>query len=439
MSQSYPKSSLRPKRKISEEFTLKGATALGGYNLLADYLDSIGFSQVVSQGLQLKKAWWANYPLASMVEMLVEGFACGLERIFHFEAIAQDPLMTHKRGLQRLPDHTLFNKDLKRFDSEERVDELRTIQRDLTRPALKRRRPWIFDFDSTVETVYGEQEGSAVGYNPQKHGRSSYQPLLCYEGAPGLCLNAQLQAGNTHSAGDAVHFLLETLAMYPGRKRLARLDRGFDSHDVMESLEVSGCRYVLKLRLTQPLLAALATLSRRRWKRVPEEAGTEVAELRYRAGSWTRERRVVVRRRRLEDSAQEDFWGLEGYEFAAYVTTLRWAPVDIVRFYDHRGTAENYIKESKAGFAIDHIPTGEFYPNWAALVLKLIAYNLLLRFQRALYPKAPVRRTAATFRRWFLRLPAQLINRSGQWVLKLPEGFPHPTPWIRLRTKLAAT
>lgn len=279
---------------------------------------------------------------------MIEGFACGLERLFHFAAIEADPLLKRKRGWERLPDHTLLNKDLKRFDS-------------------------------------------------------------------------------------------ETLAMYRGGKRLARLDRGFDSEEVMATLEMEACGYVIKLRLTPPLVAALATLPRRRWKAVPEEEGTEVAAMRYRAGTWTRERRVVVMRRRLEDSAQEDFWGMDSHEFAAYVTTLRWAPVDILHFYRHRGTAENYIKESKAGFAIDHIPTAEFYPNWAALVLKMIAYNLLLRFQRALCPESPVRRTAATFRRWFLLLPAQLINRSGQWVLKLPAGFPYQQPWRRLRTQLALT
>ena len=31
--------------------------------------------------------------------------------------------------------------------------------------------PWIMDLDSTVVTVYGKQEGAAVGYNPSKPGR----------------------------------------------------------------------------------------------------------------------------------------------------------------------------------------------------------------------------------------------------------------------------
>lgn len=54
----------------------------------------------------------------------------------------------------------------------------------------------ILDFDSTVETVYGNQEKAAVGVNPFKRGRKSYHPILVYEGQSRFCLNAELRPGN---------------------------------------------------------------------------------------------------------------------------------------------------------------------------------------------------------------------------------------------------
>ena len=48
--------------------------------------------------------------------------------------------------------------------------------------------PPILDLDSTVVTVFGHQEGAAVGYNPHYRGKRSYDPLLCLEAnscAPG--------------------------------------------------------------------------------------------------------------------------------------------------------------------------------------------------------------------------------------------------------------
>jgi len=36
------------------------------------------------------------------------------------------------------------------------------------------------DFDSTVVTRNGQQEGACRGYNPVRHGRASHHPLLAF-------------------------------------------------------------------------------------------------------------------------------------------------------------------------------------------------------------------------------------------------------------------
>lgn len=438
MNRSYTGKASNPKRKIAEEFTLKRATAFGGFNLFSDYMDSIGFSDSVSQHLETEKAPWALYPLASMIEMLVQGYACGLQRPFHFDFIQKDPLITHKLGLDHLPDHTLFNKDLKRFRSEDTVRQLLHVQWDLTRKALKRAKRLVLDFDSTVETVYGNQENSAVGYNPHKHGRASYHPLLAYEGATGLSLNATLRPGNTTSMTDAVAFIQETLAMYPGRERMARLDKGFDSNEVMETLEEEGCRYVIKMRCVAALGAAILDIPAKKWKSISDDEGeAEITVFYYQATAWNRDRRVVVVRRKTDEGSQRSFWDRWGYSYSAYVTNISWACLDVYRFYNHRGNAENLIKESKAGFGIDQIPTGDFYPNWANLILKLTAYNLLLLFQKALLPKATCRLTACTFRRMFISIPAQLVHRGGRWILKLSELLSNQEAWCKARESIA--
>jgi len=40
----------------------------------------------------------------------------------------------------------------------------------------------VIDVDSTVKTVYGNQQGVSVGYNPHKCGAASYHPLLAFCG-----------------------------------------------------------------------------------------------------------------------------------------------------------------------------------------------------------------------------------------------------------------
>jgi hypothetical protein len=81
---SHNRDASKPKRKIAGEFTLKRATGFGGFNLLADFMDSVGFSEIACRHLEIEKAHWADYPLANMIEMLVQGYACGLQRPYQF-------------------------------------------------------------------------------------------------------------------------------------------------------------------------------------------------------------------------------------------------------------------------------------------------------------------------------------------------------------------
>ena len=48
----------------------------------------------------------------------------------------------------------------------------------------------MVDFDSTVITRYGNQEGSAKGYNPTKKGRKSHHPLMAFVSQTRMVANA---------------------------------------------------------------------------------------------------------------------------------------------------------------------------------------------------------------------------------------------------------
>jgi hypothetical protein len=257
---------------------------------------------------------------------------------------------------------------------------------------------------------------------------------LAFEGATGLSLNAALRPGDTAAMTDAVAFIQETLAMYPARERLARLDKGFDSNETMETFEEEKAGYVIKMRSMSALGAAILEIPKKKWRRISDEEGeAEIMAFQYLAGSWSRRRRVVVVRRITDEGSQRSFWDEWGYSYSAYVTSFNWAPLDVYRFYNHRGNAENLIKEGKYGFGIDQIPTGDFFPNWANLLLKLIAYNVLLLFQKTLMPNAMSRLTSATFRRLFITIPAQLVHRGGRWILKLPDIFAYQAAWWSAR------
>ena len=58
----------------------------------------------------------------------------------------------------------------------------------------------IADWDGTVNTRYGRQEGAEVGYNPFKRGRPSHHPLACVAAGTRLCLHMAWRPGKAVSA-----------------------------------------------------------------------------------------------------------------------------------------------------------------------------------------------------------------------------------------------
>lgn len=82
---------------------------------------------------------------------------------------------------------------------------------------------------------------------------------------------------------------------------------------------------------------------------------------------------------------------------------------------------ENYIKETKRGFSIDRIATGDFEANELDLLIKLFAYNLYERFKRDCCEPIHQGYTIARFRLEFFHCAATIVQHSRRIILKLVE------------------
>jgi hypothetical protein len=429
-------------RKISETFALRRATRYGGFNALADFVHAAGIDAALTEALAGEKAAWATYGLPETVRHLLDGYLLGVERVWHFAELEQEPLLCAKRGRERLPDHTLLYRDLARFESAALLGRLRAVGEGLVRQALAGPTWVTLDCDSTVETVYGAQEGARPGPNPHKRGRASYHPLLCRERKSGLVINSRLRPGDTGSATDAVECLAQSVARLPAardRQVLVRADRGFDAEALDAACEQRGWHYVIKVRVTDDLGSRIWThATAGRWHRLdPDdpEAG-EVSEFRFARACWSQARRVIVTRRRDPENPQGRLWDAAGYNYAAYLTDLEGPAADLVACYDKRADMEKAIHELKEDFRIDRISSSSFGANAADLELKVLAFNLLVLYQRQALKWAVLHR-AKTLRRRVVAVAGQLIRTAGQWRLKLATGWPGQPELVRVRTSLA--
>jgi hypothetical protein len=436
-------------KKVEEEFTLKNATVYGGYNIFSDYLAANGLDRFLEQELSGMKAPWATYGMPTVCRTLIDGYALGLGNIYQFEGIENDPLLCAKRGMEKLPDQTVLRKDLSnQFRSDEEVNRLRRVKARQVRGVLKRLDGnLVLEYDSTVETGYGFQEGLEVGTNPHKPGRASYHPQLCRERKSALSVWSRLRPGNTVSSSDFVEFLEESWQVVPKRfkrrrkglcKVLSRLDSGYEMEEGMSWLEGHGVGYVIKMTMRGALRWELFDMSPSRYRTIHTEAGPiEVCSFPYQRACWSNPRRVVVVRWQDEtDRAQTNLFDPWGYTYSVFVTSLDWDEEDIYRFYDKRADLENHIREGKYDFFIGHISMNNFYANAADLELKLLAMNQIILFTKTILKKDSSRPMASTVRRNWLLIPAKLVTRGRKLILKLSDRHPYRDLWYFYRQNL---
>ncbi len=422
----------------------------GGYNLLADFIKKNRLEAILDECIDIQKAEWSEYDFPFVLRCLIDGYILGMERTKHFEMLEHEALITEKLGVDKLPDYTTLNKDLKRFKDETGVKGLKAGNIKLIRKRLKNKRDNIvYDFDSTVEIVYGEQEGAASGYNPKKPGRPSFNPLVCFEATEDLHIDSILRSGDVHTSTGSVEFMkrvdktMGSLVKRYGKlkkkgKVLARLDEGFDSEENYTEVEGLSWGYVGKVRCFDPL--KLNIFGIKRWRKVTGSTrDIEVASIVYKARSWSKHRRVVIVRWQDDGGTQGSFFDELNYNYIAFVTNLDWVEEDIYGFYNSRGTVENRIKESKYGFGIDKIPTGEFYANYADLQLKMMAYNLVSMFQAEVMEMGAMRMTIRSLRKMFFHIAGRIITRGRQKILKLAEDYLYKERYLKMRERLANT
>jgi hypothetical protein len=90
-------------RKVRERFTLSRGTRYGGFNALSDFVRSQGIDRALAIAFGADKAPWATYSLPETLRHVLDGDLLGVERIWHFAELEQEPLLGVKRDRDRPP------------------------------------------------------------------------------------------------------------------------------------------------------------------------------------------------------------------------------------------------------------------------------------------------------------------------------------------------
>lgn len=363
-----------------------------------------------------------RYSVSQMLLALVYPLVLGLDRIETASFLRSNGTFQYLTGLPAFPDPQTLRRFLhhapaRLWEQLHRAND-RLLQRFIHLP--ERRSRLVFDLDSTVVTVFGKQDGAAVGYNPKYRGKRSYNPLLCLEANSSFLWDTELRPGNA-STWEGSPALLETsFATVPPaiRELRFRADAGFGYDPVLATLEAHRADYAVVARLTAPLKRLLPGL-----RYQPANPRWECGEGEFRAHGWPQTRRIVVARRLIEEEdSQPTLFAMGRYLYRVWITNLALTPAGVWHFYDGRAAMEPRIHELREDFALRKIPTASFEANALYLEVIRLAYNLVTAFQRTCLPAPWQGYTLQKLRFKLFLLPGELTRPQNRPTLRLKDS-----------------
>jgi hypothetical protein len=389
-------------------------------------------------------------PNAAPVYDVLVSFAltalCDGRRFVHVQRLREDPTLNELFGLQNVVGDDTIRRLFVNVDETVGAHWVAAAATGLWRALPEK---LILDWDATVQTKYGQQEGAEVGYNPQKRGRRSFHPLLAVAAGTRLCPYYRFRAGNTVSASQWEEAMAECQQwLGPAKVWLNRGDLGFGQERILawHEKQTNGPHYLFKLKLTANVRRALAAVPEEKWQGPASHGVLQVAEVNLQLPSWSRARRVILGRRSLGLIAKETagtFWDESRHEFEAYATNLPEAEANawqVVELYRRRADTENVFDELKNQWGFNGFCSRKKNVSALAARLGLLVYNLWHLFLRLLEPSRHVE--SAGGRRWFLLIAARLVKSGrqkelqvavqGAWWEQLRAGYQRVSAWLRL-------
>ena len=348
----------------------------GGLLALIKFLDVIEF-EAVFEGSYQKPAREPKLGHYRMVVGIVLLLFIGFNRLWHFSYIRFDSVVSGFFKVVCLPVASTFWRYVDSLGINQSQSVLRVMgvvrERVWQLGGISHRRIHV-DVDTTVETLYGEQQGGRKGHNTAHRGKKGYRPLLCFIQETREYLIGKLRSGETVSGKECAAFIAMIKRYVPGcvKQIELRADGEFLSWEAVTALLKEGIAFIIGNKVCKPVFAVAGWY--RPWKRELAEYNSCM----YQPLGWEVACRFVAMRIPKQSGADyeqlplfEDDW----YTYRIFCTSLTGKAHEVIAAYDQRADVENLVGEAKReGLAA--IPSAKFKNNYAYFQLVLLAYNL---------------------------------------------------------------
>jgi hypothetical protein len=408
-------------RRIKLKFLGSKVTTDAGLLAYRELDEMLGLTEMVPAALEDSRVGSnKQHGLLPLLRQSIYSRLAGYEDVNDAERLAVDPAMRHVvGGRATLPKkQAASTSEVGRFETEilstkENLTSLMNLSGCWIDTVHERKplKTLILDMDSSVSETYGRQEGTA--YNGHFE-CTCYHPLFLFN-QDGDLERAMLRRGNQASAKFWRRVLLPVIDRYRHLDipKFFRGDAAFANPGLYRVLEKEGYLYTIRLKANAVLEWEIEHLLTRPVGRPSYKPKVLYHSFQYQAKSWKRSRRVVAK----VEWHQGELFPRVGF----IVTNLNKRPKNVVRFYNGRGTAEQWIKEGKNAVKWTKLSCRTFKDNHTRLQLFALAYNLGNFLRRLALPRDVRHWSLTTLREKLVKIGAKVTRHSKYVTFQLAE------------------
>src|SRR5262245_38431318 len=416
-----PTDPLRPQfdRRLRLEFHGAKVTSDAGLLAYRELDDALDLTASAAAPLQDRRTGQnSRHSLTALLRQSIYSRLAGYEDLNDAERLRFDPAMRTVVGGRARDNTAASTSEIARFETgtlttRENLSRLMDLSGRWIDRAHRHRKltRLVLDMDSSVSETYGQQQGSAFNGH---FGCTCYHPLFVFNQFGDL-ERVMLRRGNHHSAKFWRRVLLPVIARYRDFKapKFFRGDAAFATPKLFRVLEQEGYWYAIRLKANAVLERHIAHLLKRPVGRPSKEPKMIYHSFRYQAKSWDRSRRVVAK---IEWHAGELF-----PRVGFVVTNLRRGPKRVIKFYNGRGTAEQWLKEGKNAPNWTRLSCRRFKANQVRLQLFALAYNLGNFLRQLALPRSVQTWTLTTLREKLIKIGAKVVHHARAVTFQLAE------------------
>lgn len=351
----------------------------GGLLALIKFFDLVGFKEIFDFCYirPQRDPKLGHYLMFVGILMLL---FIGFNRLWHFTYIRLDAMLCGFFRLTRLPVASTFWRYVDSLginQANSLLKMMRMLRERLWQLGGINYRKIQLDIDTTVETVFGNQQGGRKGHNTKYRGKKGLRPMLCFIHETREYLMGKLRSGKTVGGQEAAAFINKIKNHLPGcvQQVLLRADGEFLSWQSIAALIQAGFEFIIANKLCDP------PFDPQRWYRPFKSEAFEYNSCVYKPIGWKAACRFVVMRipndkaKRPGQATQCALFEDDRYTYRIFCTNLSGPAHKIIAAYDKRADVENLIGEAKRE-GLDAIPSAKFKTNYAFFQIVMLAYNI---------------------------------------------------------------